>query len=352
MQPLLENRIMRANYFIAGAAALFVLSGCGGGGGTSPVISDNYTVTEYATLSGLTPSKVVISPAGYVAGTEVDAKPATVSRGFAYLTASRVDFTTVGTFATVTGMSNDAIVGYTGSADPYQPFMYQNGVFTSTKLPATATNGLYNGVIRNSSGIFIVGTALVGSDIRGFYVKPDLSVVTLNPPTGVTANTYGYGLSSNGIYCGSMIDTNEQAILWSSGTTTGKALGTLGGVDSRALAVNTSGTVVGTSLVSSGDTHAFIYKSNTMTDLGTFGGTDAAAYAINSSGVVVGYAKNASGNDRAFIYKDGVMTDLNTKLPAGSGWVLTSATGITDSGKISGVGTHGGVTAAFVLTPQ
>jgi probable HAF family extracellular repeat protein len=46
------------------------------------------------------------------------------------------------------------------------------------------------------------------------------------------------------------------------------------------------------------------------------------------------------------------MTDLNSLIPAGSGWVLTSARGINDAGQIVGTGTISGVQHAFLLTPQ
>jgi hypothetical protein len=43
------------------------------------------------------------------------------------------------------------------------------------------------------------------------------------------------------------------------------------------------------------------------------------------------------------------MTDLNSLLPANSGWILSNATGINDSGQIVGVGTYNGQTQAFLL---
>ncbi len=71
-----------------------------------------------------------------------------------------------------------------------------------------------------------------------------------------------------------------------------------------------------------------------MTDLGTLGyGDTSVAKAINGSGVMVGTASTSSGY-HAFIYSGGTMTDLNNLIPAGSGWVLTGATGITDAGQI------------------
>jgi probable HAF family extracellular repeat protein len=84
-----------------------------------------------------------------------------------------------------------------------------------------------------------------------------------------------------------------------------------------------------------------------MTDLGTLAGGEASeAYAINDHGVVVG----ASGG-RAFIYREGAMVDLNSLLPAESGWVLTTASGINDAGEIVGTGLYDGVERGFVLIP-
>jgi probable HAF family extracellular repeat protein len=71
-----------------------------------------------------------------------------------------------------------------------------------------------------------------------------------------------------------------------------------------------------------------------MTGLGTLGyGDTSVAKAINGSGVAVGTASTSYGY-RAFIYSGGKMQDLNNMIPVGSGWVLTDATGITDTGQI------------------
>ena len=48
----------------------------------------------------------------------------------------------------------------------------------------------------------------------------------------------------------------------------------------------------------------------------------------------------------------GGVTDLNALLPANSGWVLTSAQGVNDSGFIVGFGTKSGVTKPYLLFPK
>jgi probable HAF family extracellular repeat protein len=90
-----------------------------------------------------------------------------------------------------------------------------------------------------------------------------------------------------------------------------------------------------------------------MTNLGTLpGDTNAEAYGINVANQVVGQSGDVDGiGGRAFIYSNGTMTDLNTLIDPSSGWVLNAARAINDDGQITGYGTIGGTTHAFLLTP-
>jgi probable HAF family extracellular repeat protein len=97
------------------------------------------------------------------------------------------------------------------------------------------------------------------------------------------------------------------------------------------------------------DSHAFLYSNSPIMDLRTLGGDISYAYGINASGRVVGDSLTASGDDHAFPYRNRMMTDLHDLLPAGSGWVLLSATGINNAGQIVGYGTRNGQTRAFLL---
>ncbi len=140
------------------------------------------------------------------------------------------------------------------------------------------------------------------------------------------------------------------AAVWDSGVVTD--LGTLGGIFSIAKGINDHGSIVGSSTLASGDEHAFLFRDGTMTDLGTLGGTYSLANQINNHGQAVGLSRIASGELHAFLWEDGVMTDLNNLIPAGSGWILVEATAINKAGQIAGVGTIGGQTHAFLLTPN
>jgi probable HAF family extracellular repeat protein len=144
------------------------------------------------------------------------------------------------------------------------------------------------------------------------------------------------------------------AFLWSNGTM--KDIGTLGGSQSIAYAINDGGQIVGYSTPPNRSAHAFLYSGGKMTDLGVFFDSSVGE-AINKSGVVVGQAdvlnQNGTTQYHAFIYSGGTLRDLNTLIPAGSGFVLTEATGINDTGQIVGNGYNpsNGQTHAFLLNP-
>src|SRR5262249_55036951 len=87
----------------------------------------------------------------------------------------------------------------------------------------------------------------------------------------------------------------------------------------------------------------------TMTDLGTLGRAGSGAAAINASGQVVGYLFDSAGRS-AFVWENGVLYDLNKLIPANSGWVLTQAQGINNSGQIVGFGTLNGHQRGFLLS--
>jgi len=133
------------------------------------------------------------------------------------------------------------------------------------------------------------------------------------------------GLNAVGWESSSAVDINQRGDIageWSNakGETRGFFLpidgtahdmGTLGGSDTYVKGLNASGEIVGGSITSSGEWHAFVYSSGEMKDLGTLGGKESMAYGINDQGVIVGASTKQSGVLTAFIkYPGKPMEDL------------------------------------------
>jgi probable HAF family extracellular repeat protein len=111
-------------------------------------------------------------------------------------------------------------------------------------------------------------------------------------------------------------------------------LGTLGGDYSSATGINDQAQIVGESATSANATHAFSFAHGVMTDLGTLGGNSSSANAINNNGLIVGVSTISYGVQRAFLFANGAMYDLGTL-----GGDYSTATAISDNNVI--VGTSG-----------
>lgn len=112
-------------------------------------------------------------------------------------------------------------------------------------------------------------------------------------------------------------------------------LGALNGhyFKSEATAINNVGQVVGSGLDIIDNSLAFLWTSAAgMKSLGTLGGIASAAYSINSFGQVVGWATDRSGDPHAFLWTARTgMRDLGTL-----GGDNSEALGINDSGQVVG----------------
>lgn len=117
---------------------------------------------------------------------------------------------------------------------------------------------------------------------------------------------------------------------------------------SWASGMNDHGQVVGWGYSTGGAVHAFRYTDGVgMQDLGDLGGGYSQALAINNAGAVVGWSRTEAGKFHAFLYTDDTgMIDLGT---LGGG--TSRATGINDAGLVVGQSMiPGGKSHAFVWT--
>ncbi len=97
---------------------------------------------------------------------------------------------------------------------------------------------------------------------------------------------------------------------------------------------------------------AFLWENWQMIDLGTLGGLQTEAYAINDKGQVVGVADLPDGQSVPFLWENGEMVDLHDLLPPDADWVLKEAFDINDAGEIVGYGRPpGGSRHGFLMVP-
>jgi probable HAF family extracellular repeat protein len=128
-------------------------------------------------------------------------------------------------------------------------------------------------------------------------------------------------------------------VLWQNGTFTD--LGTFGGPQAAAAAINNNGQVVGWAQTGTDADHGFLWSNGTMTDLGL----NFFPAAVNDNDVIVG------GNE---IYSGGTLQNLNNLIPAGSPYQIQYATAINDNGQIAAdaYDTVTYQTHALLLTPS
>jgi len=207
-------------------------------------------------------------------------------------------------------------------------FLYRNGTMINLGVLPTGTFSDAYGVNERDQ---VVGRAL--------YVTPGLpndrffhaflwqnGVMTDIGMAQPELNTQARAINNRGQIVGV---GGSHAFLYENGAF--KDLGTLGGINSVANAINDWGAVVGNSELADGSTHGFLYWNGVMRDLGTLGGSMSDASGINNLGQIVGTSTLADGTSHGYLYMFGHMIDL-TKLPGGS--EITGAYDINDLGQI------------------
>lgn len=94
-------------------------------------------------------------------------------------------------------------------------------------------------------------------------------------------------------------------------------IGTLGGLESRALGINSLGQVVGYASLENGKQHAFLWDGSGLRDLGVLPGAhESIAYAINDAGQIAG-ASSTLGDItlHAFRWQNNALTDIGAFTP-------------------------------------
>ncbi|HEX8613315.1 MAG TPA: DUF3466 family protein [Telluria sp.] len=149
--------------------------------------------------------------------------------------------------------------------------------------------------------------------------------------TPLPANTNPLGINNAGQIVGDRPGAEGQrGFIWSGGTLA--SMGTLGGADSSAAAINQAGQAAGYARVASGAARAVRYAGASLAELVIPGSIDSLASAINDAGQIAGQYLSSASTYRAFLYSGGASTDLGT---LGGGFAY--AAGINNAGHVVGV---------------
>ena len=144
-------------------------------------------------------------------------------------------------------------------------------------------------------------------------------------------------------------DGHDRAFLWRPGQGA-RDLGTLGGTDAKAWAINDSGAVTGWATIPSGEARPFLWtRVEGMKDLGNFGGGFSEALNLNERRTVVGLSYDTDGLPQAFVWTARLGF---RQLPRGGLGIGAFAQAVNDRNQIVGTMFRGnGDVLAVVWTP-
>lgn len=325
------------------------------------IISPIYQVEEVPTLGGTESYATAISDNGWIAG---GARLASgVNRairmvrggvpqdlgslpGLAYSSAYSIN-------------NNGHVAGVSAAAanlfgTTAQPWIYRAGAFTDLD---PMNRGVYSAATAVSDAGLVIGTnSFLGSgSVESFKWSSGAPVNLPDFPGDICRISYGMGVNETGAAVGysaaiGSCGDNRAVLYPSSGGIID--LGTLGGTNAQAQAINELGDVVGFSELASGQNRATLWSGGAIHNLGTLAGASF-ALSINDDGIICGYFLDSRNQQRACVWISGQIFDLNTLMGnGGAGWRLLIATGVNDQGQIVGQGRNAaGRLRGFVLTP-
>ncbi|MEA2521600.1 MAG: hypothetical protein QOI81_1246, partial [Actinomycetota bacterium] len=277
-----------------------------------------------------------------------------------------------------------------------EAYTWTSGTLTSLGSLNNSGSSIAHAV--NAAGLIVGGSA---TGTGGSHAVSWNGTTATDLGTFAGNSSEAFGINGGGQIVGEgcvTVTCFTHALLWDGAGPVD--LGTLPGGDaSHARGINDAGQIIGDSEISSGgDSHAVIWEAGGITDLGTLpgdsysngvainaaghatgrsggrpgggqyaffwdgsmhelpmlpGGTFLEAAAINGSDQIVGRGDLLQGQT-AFLWESatGHTIDLNALLPSGSGWQLSTATGINDAGQIVGYGYYFGALHGFLMTPS
>lgn len=216
-------------------------------------------------------------------------------------------------------------IGWDGRVLPLGTFVPQ----------ALASNGKVAGVIRKQ-GLDEPYLWTLGRGARRLHMPPGAIAVTFHASTKIGGRV-GSALTTDG--------RSEAFVSWGHPTRGySKLIGTLGGPNSVATAVNTvdyqhPGHIVGCSdTANEGERRPFVWDGTSMTPLPTFGDGPACASGINDKGIIVGNGRKSGQRwpQTPFFYHRGMMYDINDLLQESDrSFHILKVSGVTSQNEIA-----------------
>src|SRR5215212_1900444 len=321
---------------------------------TSSTIAQTYTVTNIGTLGGNDSVALSINDFGEVVGYSTTADGEV--HGFRYFREALFDLSTLGGKESYAYLITNSgiLLGDSKTSDGIlRPFV---GAPNSSLLNLGDDPHLFSSARGANNVGQVVGFRIVTDEHGQFHKRAYLYTTNRTIDLGTFGGKQSDAIAINdaGEVLGHLYteyhDGQKRAVLYHSGKVL--EIGTLGGHVSIGAAINKLSQVVGYAALPGGDQRAFLFAHGKMKNLGTLpGGTQSFAYGVDDRARVVGASDAQDSPLRAFVYSDGVMQDLNKLIPADSGWLLTEAKSINESGQIVGYGFLDGKRRAFLLTP-
>ncbi|MFC1479096.1 Ig-like domain-containing protein [Planctomycetota bacterium] len=192
-----------------------------------------------------------------------------------------------------------------GSTDP-ATFTMKGSDFDEDPLVYIIVDSPSHGTLSSVSGDQVTYTP------DGAHIGLDTFTYKVND--GITDSN----ISTATVYCGLQLKITD--------------LGTLGGSESRAFAINRHGDITGDSRFNTGsNTRIFLYdySESTLTDLGLDNHSYCTGYGINRHGDIGGYTSPS-----AFLYSEGTFTDLG--IPGAPDYNVAAVMDINDKGIMAG----------------
>ncbi len=325
--------------------------------------AQTYTVVDLGTLPGNTVSKgYALNDAGEAAGVS-ETPTAAIAAMFSGGKATSIS--TLGSSVSVANAINGSgqIAGWNSyNSDPNfdpQAFLYSNGSMLNINSATLFPSGTEAYGINNSGEV--VGTGYISASNFHAFLYSGGKMKDLGPSGAFQASAYAINTSGQIVGTYSLNSGASGTFLYTNGKMTmlPNPAGSGGGFG---VAINDNGEIVGELFTATAvGSHAAKFSNGAWTDLGNLAGAQGSeATAINTAAQIVGtaifppiYKPFRTGKHVPFISTTGGLVNLNTLIPAGTGFTLTDALAINDSGQILCDATNvSGNEHAVVLSPN